>query len=139
MNTKSYTEMASFKTFEERFRYLQLNGKVSDVTFGSHRYLNQALYTSPEWKQARNKVILRDDGCDLGDPSRKIYGKILVHHINPITMDDILNRSPIVFDLENLICVTKRTHDAIHYGDVDGLILDPVVRTANDTAPWRNK
>ncbi len=135
---RSYSEMIKFTTYLERFEYLKLKGKVGDETFGYSRYLNQRFYHTPEWKEARDKVIIRDNGCDLGIWDRKIRDRILIHHINPITEDDILNRNPMVFDLENLVCVSKKTHDAIHYGDSSLLIADDiVVRTKNDTSPWR--
>lgn len=140
MTTKSYSEMMKFKTYEERFNYLKLNGKVGEATFGSDRILNQLLYNGdPEWKRTRDKVIIRDNGCDLGIEGRKIEKPIpiLVHHINPITVDDVINRSPKVFDLNNLVCTTKLTHDAIHYSNESILIKDPVERRANDTCPWK--
>lgn len=144
---KSYSELSSLKTFEERFNYLKLNGSVGKDTFGSKRYLNQALYKSEEWKSVRNKVILRDNGCDLGIQDRPISipnikgrGKNLlhVHHINPITAEDILNRDPKIFDMDNLITTGNLTHEAIHYGDEDLLIKDPIERKANDTCPWKH-
>ena len=133
---KSYSEMMKLKTHEERYEYLKLSGKVASETFGYDRYLNQTLYNSPEWKAVRNKVILRDNGCDLGLEGFDIHGKILIHHINPITKEDILNRDPAIFDPDNLVCTTKRTHDAIHYGGEDSY-KPPVTRTANDTCPWK--
>jgi hypothetical protein len=135
---KTYSEMSKLETFIERFEYLKLKGKVGDETFGYSRYLNQRFYHTPEWRDARDKVIIRDNGCDLGIFDRAIIGKILIHHINPITEEDILERNPIIFDLENLICVSKETHDAIHFGDSNLLIADkPIIRTKNDTCPWR--
>lgn len=135
---KSYNEMLQYPTFMERFEYLKLGGKVSERTFGGHRYLNQYLYHCKEWASIRNEVILRDEGCDLGDPDRPIGGKVLVHHINPITVEDILNRDPSVFDLNNLVCVSKKTHDAIHYGNGDLLKKNILVeRHVDDTCPWR--
>lgn len=138
MTSKSYSEMLLFDTFEERYNYLRLSGTVGKDTFGYDRYLNQALYKSPEWKRIRDQVILRDRGCDLGVEGYEInHQKILIHHINPITMQDIVDRNPIIFDLDNLVTVTHRTHNAIHYGDADQLCTGPVVRTRNDTIPWR--
>lgn len=137
MSKKSYSELIKLKTFEERFQYLKLNGVVAEETFGSRRSLNQDFYRSKEWKSVRDKVILRDDGCDLSDPNHRIYGKIIVHHINPITAEDILNRDPILFDMDNLICITKATHDAIHYGSEDILVIEPIERKPNDTIPWK--
>lgn len=134
--TKTYLELCQLPTFEERFEYLKLDGIVGDWTFGSRRYLNQMLYKSAEWKELRDKVIIRDNGCDLGIQDRTIFGKVLIHHINPITIEDVLNRNPIVFDLNNLICVSHMTHQAIHYGDSNLLMKDPIQRTKNDTCPW---
>ena len=101
-----------------------------------YEYLNQMLYKSAEWKELRDKVIIRDNGCDLGIQDRTIFGKVLIHHINPITIEDVLNRNPIVFDLNNLICVSHMTHQAIHYGDSNLLMKDPIQRMKNDTCPW---
>lgn len=138
-NTKSYSELIKLPTFEERYEYLKIGGKVGEDTFGYDRYLNQMLYKLPEWQTARNEVIIRDDGCDLGCPDRKIKDqKILVHHINPIAKEDILNRNKCLFDPENLITTIHSTHNAIHYGDSDLLQKDPVVRFKNDTCPWRH-
>lgn len=136
---KSYTELSKLKTFEERFRYLKLDGSVGEDTFGYDRYLNQVLYHSDEWRRARNYVITRDNGCDLGIPDHKIMDElILVHHINPITKEDILNRSKILFDPEYLITTVKRTHNALHYGDESILNKETIVeRSANDMCPWK--
>ena len=135
---KTYSEMAKLETFMERFEYLKLKGKVGDETFGYARYLNQRFYHTPEWRAARDAVIIRDNGCDLGIEDRPILNRILIHHINPITEDDIINRDPSVYDLENLICVSKKTHDAIHYSDSSILLTDePIIRSKNDTSPWR--
>lgn len=135
---KTYLELSQLKTFEERFKYLQLNGAVGQDTFGFNRYLNQALYGSKEWRKVRNEVIIRDNGCDLGVYGYDICDRILIHHLNPITVDDILNRNPEVFDLNNLICVSHRTHNAIHYGDEDLLITNVNERSKNDTCLWRH-
>ena len=137
MMIKTYSELMSFSTYEERFRYLQLKGAVGKDTFGYDRYLNQILYNSQEWKRFRDKIIIRDNGCDLACEGYDIHGRILVHHINPIRVDDVVNRNPIVFDPENVVCVTHNTHNAIHYGDESLLILAPVERTKNDTCPWK--
>lgn len=139
-NIRSYSELIKLPTFEERYEYLKLGGTVGEETFGFDRYLNQMLYQLPEWKSARNAAIVRDDGCDLGCPERKIPDGVLVmvHHINPITKEDILNRNSCLFDLENLITTIKITHDAIHYGNSNSLQKDPIVRTKNDTCPWRH-
>ena len=135
---RSYSELISLETFIERYLYLKLNGKVGEDTFGFDRYLNQEFYQKDdEWKRVRNHVIIRDLGCDLGVKGREIQGKILVHHLNPITKEDILLRTRRLLDPENLICTTKQTHDAIHYGDENLLIKYPVERRPNDTCPWR--
>jgi len=134
--TRSYQEMIQFDKFLDRFNYLQLNGRVASETFGDQRYLNQTLYRSAEWKKIRNRVIVRDNGCDLADPTRPIYGKILIHHLNPITMRDILERNPIIFELDNLVCVSPMTHEAIHYGSADLLMKDPIERKPGDTVLW---
>jgi len=135
---KTYSEMIKLKTFEERYDYLKLDGSVGFETFGSERYLNQRFYTTPEWRTARRKAIVRDHGCDMGIEDRPINSKIIIHHIDPITIDDVLNRSSKLFDLDNLICVSFDTHLAIHYGD-RGLLTPtkPIERTPNDTSPWR--
>ena len=136
---KSYSEMIRLNTFLERFEYLKLKGKVGDETFGYSRYLNQHFYHTREWKNVRDQVIIRDNGCDLAIFDREIRDRILIHHINPITEEDILDRNPLVFDLDNLVCVSKLTHDAIHYGDSNLLPSDTIViRTKNDTCPWKN-
>lgn len=135
---RTYSELITIPTFEERFEYLQLKGSIGKETFGFDRYLNQQLYRTKEWRSIRDKVIIRDDGCDLGVEGYDIVGRILIHHINPITLDDILKGNPIVFDLENLICTTHNTHNAIHYGDESLLITAPKERCKNDTCPWKN-
>lgn len=132
----TYSEALLYPDFKRRFNYLKLNGTVAHSTFGGHRYLNQALYQSDEWKRVRRNVILRDDGCDLAIQDRPINGKILVHHINPITQDDIVNRSPSIFDLDNLITVSFDTHNALHYGDILLADAELSVRHPNDTSPW---
>lgn len=137
MSIKTYSELILLPTFEERYRYLRLGGRVGEETFGFDRYLNQVFYTSNEWRDVRDYVIVRDGGCDLGMPDREIFGKILVHHMNPIRQEDILRRSKFLLDPEYLICTIKNTHDAIHYGDESLLILPPTERTKNDTCPWR--
>lgn len=138
MSSKSYSELMSFETFEDRFKYLQTHSKIGVDTFGFDRYLNQKFYNSVEWKQVRNYVIVRDNGCDLGIPDRQILGKICIHHINPITQEDVVNSSRKLFDPENLICVSQETHNAIHYGD-DSIVhkYDVIDRSPNDTSPWR--
>lgn len=135
---RTYSELIKLTTFEERYEYLRLGGKVGEETFGFDRYLNQMFYKTPEWKSTRNKIIIRDCGCDLGMPDREISGsKILIHHMNPITKEDIINRSDFLLNPEYLICTVKNTHDAIHYGDSELLYKDPIVRFKNDTCPWR--
>ena len=138
MSIRTYSELITIPTFEERFEYLQLKGSVGKDTFGYDRYLNQVLYHSPEWKRLRNQIIIRDGGCDLACDGYDIYGKVLIHHLNPITVEDVLARSRKVFDPDNLVCVSHSTHNAIHYGDVDLLVTGPIIRTKNDTCPWRH-
>ena len=137
MMTKSYLEMIQLPTFEERYEYLKLGGLVGEETFGYDRYLNQVLYRSPEWKRFRRDIILRDNGCDLACDGYDIIGKILIHHINPITIDDITNRSSCLFDPNNVISTSLNTHNAIHYGDAELLTTGPIERTKNDTCPWK--
>lgn len=138
MKIRTYQELCRFQTFEERFEYLKLNGQVGQETFGFDRYLNQIFYQKdPEWKRLRNEVIVRDFGCDLGIEGREIRGIIIVHHMNPIAKEDILNQSEILLNPNYLITVSKNTHDAIHYGSSEILIKDPVIRTPNDTCPWK--
>lgn len=138
MSIKTYSELITIPTFEERFEYLQLKGSVGKDTFGYDRHLNQVLYRSPEWKRLRNQIIIRDCGCDLACEGYDIHSKVLIHHLNPITVEDVLARSRKVFDPDNLVCVSHNTHNAIHYGDVDLLITGPIIRTKNDTCPWRH-
>lgn len=135
--TRTYSELMQLESFEERFEYLKLCGVVGESTFGSDRYLNQIFYNNPDWKAIRNQVIIRDNGCDLGCEDHPVYGQILIHHMNPITKDDILNRSSNLYDLNNLICVSNNTHQAIHYGDADLLPKKIVERRPNDTCPWK--
>lgn len=137
MSIKTYSELILLPTFEERYRYLKLSGIVGEETFGLDRYLNQVFYTSPEWRRVRRDVIVRDNGCDLGIWDREIQGLITVHHINPITIDDILNRSEFLLNPEYLICSSDLTHKAIHYGDESLLITTPIERRPNDTCPWK--
>lgn len=137
-NIKTYSELIQLPTFEERFRYLKLDGKVGETTFGFDRYLNQIFYGSSEWKAVRDRVIVRDLGCDLGIEGREIYGRILIHHMNPITIKDVKEGSDFLLNPEYLISTYKTTHDAIHYGDESLLITAPVTRSKNDTCPWKN-
>ena len=135
---RTYSELIKLQTFEERYEYLRLGGRVGEETFGFDRYLNQMFYKTPEWQSMRNKIIIRDHGCDLGFPGHEINGRILIHHMNPITVDDILNRTEFLLNPEYLICTIKNTHDAIHYSDSELLYKDPVIRSKNDTCPWRH-
>ena len=137
MNIKTYSELSKLTTFEERYRYLRLGGRVGEETFGFDRWINQMFYKDPEWLKIRDEVIIRDNGCDLGIEGREIYSRIIVHHMNPITKADILDRSEFLLDPEYLICTVKNTHDAIHYGDENLLITLPMERNVNDTCPWR--
>ena len=137
-NIRTYSELSKLKTFRERYEYLKLDGTVGEETFGFDRYINQMFYKSEEWKRIRNYVITRDNGCDLGIQDRKIVGSvILVHHMNPITKEDIINKNEILLDPEYLITTIKPTHDAIHYGDESLLAEDLVIRSKNDTCPWK--
>ena len=141
MNTnivRTYSELIALPTFEERFEYLKLYGRVGKDTFGFDRHLNQMLYQhNPRWKKVRDKVIIRDNGCDLAMEGHEIFGKIIVHHMNPITLDDVLNDRDWIYDPEFLICTIHNTHNAIHYGDEKQLIIAPTVRLPNDTCPWK--
>ena len=139
MSIRTYSELITIPTFEERYRYLRLEGRVGEETFGFDRYLNQLFYKSDRWLSCRDYVIARDLGCDLGMPDREIPNgvRILVHHMNPINIDDILHESDFLLDPEYLITTIKNTHDAIHYGDESLLITAPVERQRNDTCPWR--
>lgn len=137
MILRTYRELRRFSTILDRFDYLKLGGQVGSSTFGFDRYLNQTFYKSREWQQARQAVILRDGGCDLGIDGYEIRHGLIVHHMNPITIDDILSRRDEIFDPEFLICVSDRTHKAIHYGDAELLPKDPVERKPGDTCPWR--
>ena len=136
---RSYSELITLPTFLERYRYLKLNGRVGEETFGFDRWLNQTFYQrDEEWKRVRRFVILRDNGCDLGIEGREIADKIIVHHMNPITEKDIIQRSKYLLDPEYLISTVKNTHDAIHYGNENLLITEPIERRKNDTCPWRH-
>ena len=134
---RTYSELMRLPTFLERFRYLSLKGVVAQETFGFDRYLNQAFYASKEWKQIRNQIILRDNGCDLGVDGYPICGKAIIHHLNPVTVDDIVKQSEFLLNPEYLICTTHQTHNAIHYGDENLLPSLPVERSKNDTCPWK--
>lgn len=134
---RRYSELIQLKTFKERYDYLRVSGVVGESTFGFDRYLNQLLYKSDRWRNLRQKIILRDNGCDLAMPGYDLRSKIIIHHMNPLTMKDIEDVSEDIFDPENLICVSHRTHNAIHYGDETMLPQGPTVRKPNDTCPWK--
>lgn len=135
---KTYTGMLQFDTFEERFNYLALDGVIGEDTLGFMRYFAQRWYASPEWKQLRDKIILRDNGCELGVPGWTIFGKVYVHHIEPITRLDIQNMSSKLRNPDNLVCCSYDVHQAIHYGNLDRLPTTLVERKPNDTCPWKN-
>lgn len=136
-NIKCYSELALLQTFKERYRYLRLNGAVGKETFGFDRYMNQFFYRSPEWRRVRDIVIARDEGCDLGIPGREIIRRVIIHHMNPIRPEDIRDRSELLLDPEYLITTVHDTHLAIHYGDENLLLQEPVERRPNDTCPWK--
>lgn len=136
MMIRSYYDLIELETFEERYEYLKLGGVVGESTFGYDRYLNQVFYKSKLWLRTRDIVIVRDEGCDLGIYDREIYDRIIVHHMNPITIEDIQEQRPELFDPELLICTTSNTHKAIHFGDDSLLTQLPITRTRNDTIPW---
>ena len=138
MSIRTYSELIALPTFEERFKYLQLNGQVGESTFGFDRYMNQVFYRSQKWKSIRDFVIIRDCGCDLGVEGYDIYGKIIIHHMNPLSMRDIETESDFLLNPDFLICTTHNTHNAIHYGDENLLVTAPIERTKNDTCPWRH-
>lgn len=134
---KTYSELSLIKSFKERFEYLKLDGIVGEETFGCKRWLNQKFYHSTEYIRFRNQIITRDCGCDLGLDGYDIFGLIIVHHLNPITYEDILNRNFCVLDPENAVCVSANTHRAIHYGKFDIVSSGPIIRHKNDTCPWK--
>jgi len=136
-NIRSYHELSRLKTFEERYEYLKMTARIGEETFGTERFLNQYFYGTPEWRALRQEALIRDQGCDLGIEDHPIGGRIEVHHINPITAEDIKNRNPSILDLDNVICVSSNTHKAIHYGDASLLPHDPIERKPNDTCPWK--
>ena len=136
---KTYSELISLPTFEERLEYLRLYGQVGEDTFGFDRYLNQLFYSSPEWKKIRQQVIIRDFGCDLGIRDHEISEKIYIHHMNPLTKEDIINKTEFLLNPEYLICVSYNTHQIIHYGNREFIYKqDPIIRSKNDTCPWRH-
>ena len=134
---KNYTELSRLHTFKDRYEYLRLEGIVGKETFGFDRYMNQAFYRSPEWKRVRDIVITRDCGCDLGIEGREIFGKVIIHHMNPILPEDIRDRNDMILDPEYLITTINDTHLAIHYGDEHILLQEPIIRFAGDTCPWK--
>ena len=138
MSIRTYSELITLPTFEERFKYLKLNGQVGESTFGFDRYMNQVFYRSQKWKSIRDFVIIRDCGCDLGVEGYDIHGKIIIHHMNPLSMRDIETESDFLLNPDFLICTTHNTHNAIHYGDENLLVTAPIERTKNDTCPWRH-
>lgn len=137
MKHLTYRQMLDFDTFIDRYEYLRLHGAVAYQTFGGSRWLNQAFYSSREWKQFRQDIILRDGGCDLAIQDRPIHGRIILHHINPITKEDLDSGMEILLDPDNIVCVSHLTHNAIHYGDPSILFEEPLVRKPNDTCPWK--
>ena len=134
---RTYSELIQFRTLDERFEYLKLNGKIGEELFGHARYLNQVFYQSPEWRKIRREIIIRDNGCDLGLEEWPIKGIIYVHHMNPITLKMLLDRDPILLDPENLISTSRKTHEAISLGDYSLLPKMPVIRRPNDMCPWK--
>ena len=138
MSIKTYSELIQYPTFEDRFKYLQLKGRVGEDTFGFDRYINQRFYRSVEWKRIRDQVILRDKGCDLGILGHEIYARVIIHHMNPISAKDISDATDYLLNPEYLICVSHLTHNAIHYGDESILVTTPIERRKNDTCPWRH-
>lgn len=136
---KTYSELISIPSYEARFEYLKVPGLVGQDTFGGYRYLNQAFYTSREWLSFRNQIIVRDLGCDMAYPGEEIGGIIVIHHINPMSPEDILNNNPMVFNPENVVCVSELTHKMIHYGTKEDLLRATsfVERSINDTCPWK--
>lgn len=137
MSIRTYSELITLPTFEERFEYLRLDGEIGLQTFGFDRYMNQIFYQSYQWKRIRDEVIIRDNGCDLGIEGFEINKRIMIHHMNPISIDDIEKQSDFLLNPEFLICTSHNTHNAIHYGDEKLLITTPIERTKNDTCPWR--
>ena len=137
MKIRTYSELIMLPTFKERYEYLKLGGKVGEETFGFDRYLNQKFYKSKEWRDIRDYVIMRDNACDLGIEDREIHSRIIIHHMNPITKYDIVNQTEFLTNPEYMICTLKRTHDAIHYGDESLLAEDLIIRSKNDTCPWK--
>ena len=141
MKIKSYSELLKLETYDDRLNYLRTKSKIGDMTFNGHRQLNQIFYKSKEWRSFRNRIILRDKGCDLGIPGMKISGNIIIHHLNPIGIEDLINKSDSLVDPNNVICVSDETHKMIHYGTDEGLNISRLIlaeRRPNDTSPWRD-
>jgi hypothetical protein len=136
MKTRTYSELSQLETFEERFRYLQLKGLLGFVTFGFDRWINQRFYKSRDWKQARDQVIVRDNGCDLGIPGYEIYTGLVVHHMNPLSLEELKHSNEGIVDPDFLICTSLQTHNAIHYSDETLLPRGPIVRRSGDTTLW---
>lgn len=136
MKIRTYSELQQFNTLIDRFNYLRLKGRVGETTFGFDRWVNQRFYRSKEWLRVRDKVLIRDMGCDMGLEDYPINGKVMVHHMNPISIKDIVDISAYVLNPEYLICVSNQTHNAIHYGDSSLLPFPLIERRPNDTSPW---
>ena len=134
---RCYNDLIQLKTFEDRFSYLNLHGKVGEETFGIDRYINQQLYKSRRWRLLRSQIIIRDNGCDLGIEGRELDNYIVIHHMNPISLEDIEEERDVVYDPNYLICCSSQTHKAIHFGDENLLMKDPIIRRPHDTCPWR--
>lgn len=139
MMSRTYSELIRLKTLKERYHYLRLGGMIGEKTFGFDRYLNQYLYKSGRWKSLRNEIIIRDEGCDLGCPDYSIGDRIYIHHMNPITVEDVENDRSIIYEPEFLICTSYNTHSAIHFGDESLLPQTPISRRRNDTCPWKGR
>jgi hypothetical protein len=136
MLIKTYTKLSRYNNFEDRYNYLRIGGAIGAMTFGHSRYLNQSFYTSALWRALRNDVIIRDDGCDLGVPGYQIFDRIIVHHMNPVTEEDVVEHSDFLLNPDFLICTSRDTHNAIHFGDSSLLPELPIERFRNDTSPW---
>ena len=134
---RTYSELIQIPTFEDRYAYLRIGGIVGEDTFGIERHLNQSFYRSPEWRKVRREVIVRDNGCDLAMSGYQIYDHIIIHHLTPITLEDLEEGSDLILDPNNLVCVSDRTHNAIHFGDKSLLPQTPIERRPGDTCPWK--
>lgn len=137
MKIRTYEELSKYKTFKDRFDYLALDGRVASNTFGFDRYLNQVFYKSDKWRKIRDIVILRDNGCDLGVAGYDIYGKVIIHHMNPLNQDDIVKQTDYLLNPNYLICTSHNSHNAIHYGSFEMIDKEPIERVPNDTCPWK--